>query len=377
MSKIENLFAEASKARIGSAYAASWGHIFKPEAIQKVTFGTRSHQAGSGLVTPSTFFDLASLTKILATTSLYMIAHEAGAIDVNAPLETYLPDEVKAHPHLKGLTISQLLSHRSGLPAWRAYYEQMKIRFGSNLPYLSIDIRKSYFYDLVLSTALENKPDTTVVYSDVGFLILSYLAEKLWAKAAFRTFSLIVEEKVWSQISGSTFHFRPVTSDAVSARASVDALQEEMVATEICPWRGFLQGQVHDDNAWSMGGVAGHAGVFGTLHDTLRWIEAIFNHQVVSLKTLRYFAQEVLLAGAPSGRALGFDLPAKDGSGSTGFAFSAASIGHLGFTGTSLWMDLDEGFFAVLLTNRVHPSRHDLRIRTLRQNFHAGVRAEF
>jgi CubicO group peptidase (beta-lactamase class C family) len=146
--------------------------------------------------------------------------------------------------------------------------------------------------------------------------------------------------------------------------------------TENCPWRGLLQGEVHDDNAWSRGGVAGHAGLFGRLQDVQHWIEALFSGLWVSRSTLRRFA-DVHVDSSGARRAHGFDVPSIDGSGSTGLSFSMNSIGHLGFTGTSVWMDLDSGDFAVLLSNRVHPKRTDDRIRAVRREFHRIIRNRF
>jgi CubicO group peptidase (beta-lactamase class C family) len=146
--------------------------------------------------------------------------------------------------------------------------------------------------------------------------------------------------------------------------------------TEICPWRGRLQGEVHDDNTWSRGGKAGHAGLFGRLKDLELWIDSLLGGDFVSRRTLREFAR-VVTDSSGNRRAFGFDVSALDGSGSTGFAFSPATIGHLGFTGTSLWMDLDQGVYAILLTNRVHPVRTDDRIRQLRREYHDAVRMEW
>jgi len=127
----------------------------------------------------------------------------------------------------------------------------------------------------------------------------------------------------------------------------------------------LLQGEVHDDNAWSRGGVAGHAGVFGSLDDVIRWMNALVSGKLVSFKTLREFSIPFMDSSGVR-RGLGFDFSSHP-------AHSSATIGHLGFTGTSLWMDLDRGRFAILLTNRVHPSREDTRIRDLRQAFHQTV----
>jgi CubicO group peptidase (beta-lactamase class C family) len=121
-----------------------------------------------------------------------------------------------------------------------------------------------------------------------------------------------------------------------------------------------------------MGGVAGHAGVFGSINDVIAWVRALVEGKIAGFATLRKFS-ESQSDSFGARRALGFDVPAVDGTGSTGFVFPSSSIGHLGFVGTSLWIDLDQGRFAILLTNRVHPSREDIRIRDLRRAFHQAL----
>jgi CubicO group peptidase (beta-lactamase class C family) len=160
----------------------------------------------------------------------------------------------------------------------------------------------------------------------------------------------------------------------LTAKYFSDLAGEKIAATEICPWRGMLVGQVHDDNAWSRGGVAGHSGAFGRLRDVKTWLKQIFSGDFIGRNTLEKFTQEAVSIDGTR-RTLGFDMPSMDGSGSTGFSFSRNTVGHLGFTGTSLWVDLETADYAILLTNRVHPSRDDLRIRWVRREFHKLVRA--
>ena len=302
-------------------------------------------------------------------TSFYMVMAERGGVDPESTLGLLLPEESKRNPDLEKITVAQLLSHTSGLPANLPFFEEMRIRFGENLPFVPIALRKEFFYSLVLSSRREAEPGAQVCYSDVGALILGYLAEKLFHG---KSFDNLVQEWVWDAIPGCTLHYRPVVTDSSGARHGVALRRESVAMTELCPWRGMLQGQVHDDNCWSMGGIAPHAGVFGTLRGVVAWIHGLVNGKWVSRSTLERFGQEVS-APVQARRTLGFDMPSLDGSGSTGNFFSMNSIGHLGFTGTSLWLDLDSGSFAVLLTNRVHPSRSDLRIRKLRRAFHSLI----
>ena len=294
---------------------------------------------------------------------------DGGRVDLDETLERFLPEVTARHAHLKSLTLAQLLSHTSGLPAWKPFYEEMRVHFSDRLPSLPISERKEYFFERVFSTLPESEPGTKTVYSDVGFLILGAVAERIGGQ----TLDRLASEIIWNPI-GSGLQYRPVLTDTAVERTRIRQTGESVAATEVCPWRGLVQGQVHDDNAWSLGGVAGHAGVFGTLVDVKRWAQALLNGKFASPATLQKFSTEVRLKdGSSSGRALGFDLPARDGSGSTADAFSPTAIGHLGFTGTSIWLDLDRGRGAILLTNRVHPSRDDLRIRNLRREFHSQI----
>ncbi len=362
------LFQSAEAVRLGTAYAAGWGQVQRKS--YSVYHGKHSVLNGARPVSQRSIFDLASLTKIIATTSLVMVLVESGRLDLDAPLREILPEECKENSALSPITFRHLLSHTSGLPAWRPFFEDLKTS-----PALG---RKALLYKNLLNIKPDANPGEILVYSDLGFLIIGYVLEK-WAFP--KPLNEWVMEKVWAGLypgaQPNGLHYRRVPSDY---RAAIGAdADDSVVATEVCPWRGWLQGQVHDDNTWSIGGIAPHAGVFGTLNDVVGWMEALLQGKIVSHQTLNLFFKEVVFTGGPNQglgvrRTLGFDMPAADGLGSTGTVFSKNSVGHLGFTGTSLWIDLDTGHYACLLTNRVHPSRSDLRIKYLRRNFHALLR---
>lgn len=332
--------------------AASWGtldELMRGNAHQ-VCVGTESHFSPNP-ITAHTLFDLASLTKILATTSFFMRLHELNRIRLDEP-----------YPN-QPFTFRQLLTHTSGLPAWKPFYESMKEKFGTaeSLKSFSMTERKAHFYSLVNAVPLESSPGTRVVYSDLGFLYLSQYVETLEKE---KYFCDQVKDLVWSQIEGCGLHFRPGPTMAQTSG---------IAATEVCPWRGLLQGEVHDDNCWSMGGVAGHAGVFGSLNDVIAWARSLLTQSWVSPQTLETFS-EIMMDSTGIRRAVGFDVPAGDGSGSTARVLSEfGTLGHLGFTGTSFWIDLAGNRFAILLTNRVHPTRDDSRIRELRRLFHESA----
>lgn len=361
-SQIQKLLESALQNRIGSGMAAAWGNIDDASSIQEIYTGMQGRPSIAGrvmgLVDAETVFDLASLTKVMATTSVAMVAYERGQFALGEQVDF-------------GMTLGQLLSHTSGLPAWKPIYEKLYQRYGNNLPYVSIPERRQLFFQEGLAIPPEAKPREKVVYSDIGFWHLQNLLE---TRFQF-TLDRLAKEWVWDRLEGgSQLHYRPVKMDSAGERFRIQARGEKVMMTELCPWRGLLQGQVHDDNSWSMGGVSGHAGVFGRLKDVVGWVMGLFDESFVSARTLSKFMREV---DEPEGarRAYGFDMVSLDGSGSTASAFGPQTYGHLGFTGTSVWMDLDDGFFAVLLTNRVHPDRHDMRIRQLRQQFHTAVRA--
>lgn len=366
--EIRQLLENAIRNRIGSGMAAAWGRIGEQgQTSNEVYVGTLGHAGVAGrampAVGPQTFFDLASLTKVMATTAVAMVAFEKNRLRL---------DERLAQPGLNGITVGHLLSHTSGLPAWKPLYETLVNRFGSNLPYATMSERRDLFLSELMKVTPENKPGEKVVYSDIGFLHLLPLLESRFGQSLDQ----LARQWVWSAIPSSRLHYRPVRMDSAGERYRLQAHEnsggEQLMMTEACGWRGLLQGQVHDDNAWSLGGVATHAGVFGRLSDVVGYVHSLFNESWVSMSTVKQWLKEA--SECEGGRrAYGFDMVTLDGSGSTSRAFSPNSYGHLGFTGTSMWMDLDEGFFAVLLTNRVHPDRSDTRIRALRQAFHERV----
>lgn len=346
----------AISAGIGSGMAASFGRIDDLLAGREpleIYAGRTSLVPGSDEVGPRTVFDCASLTKILATTLLAMKRFEEGLFGLDS----------KPFAGLE-VTPRQLLLHASGLPAWKPFYEALIREFGTGLQSVPPALRAELFFRELEAVGPEADPGLKIVYSDLGFLRLGrFLSQDLWRDCA----------DLWFRVPGLGLHFRPVIRPALEERMLARERGESVAMTELCPWRGLLSGQVHDDNAYSLGGVAGHAGVFGSLPDLHRWIRGLFSGAFVSMKTLREFSTP-WSDGQGGVRALGFDCPSSDGSGSTGRAFSSRSIGHLGFTGTSLWMDLLTGSYAILLTNRVHPDRNDVRIREFRRDFHEELR---
>ncbi len=284
--KVRILLEAAVQNRIGSGMAASFGKIdslLNHGETHDFYVGRESHLASSGLVTAETIFDLASLSKVLATTLLAMKQVETGKISLDQGIRQYLPDYVSQNAGTEAVTLRNLLTHSSGLPAWRPFYEALKDRFGSNLPWVGLDQRIQFFDQELDRVPLENPVGEKIVYSDLGFLLL----ERILSPDFNQDVSAL-----WRQVSELKLHYRPVVSDALSERVRIQNRGESVAMTEYCPWRGLLQGQVHDDNCWSRGGVGGHAGVFGTLADLKHWIRGLFSEAFVSLKTLREFSTE-------------------------------------------------------------------------------------
>lgn len=355
---IEHLFESALQQKVGSGMVGAFGKLDSPLAATIVAAGKTSHSALGIPVTEHSTFDLASLTKILFTASVFMKWADQGKIDLSE--------------HHFGASIKELLSHTSGYPAWTPIYESMRTMWGDGLYALPIPQRDAFFVQEFLKISKTAQPGGKAVYSDVNMWLLGLILEKKYSSISPLPLLDIFNSEVLSELPGANLHFRPVVQPAYVAQKQ--SLQ--VVATEVCPWRGELQGQVHDDNTWARGGVSTHAGLFGSVRDVLAWVDALMAGRFGSGSTLRqFFDEHVSESGNRSGRGLGFDRVSADGTGTTGSAFSENSVGHLGFTGTSLWMDLDSGDFAVLLTNRVHPSRQDLRIKQVRQAFHTLVRS--
>ncbi|RJQ81649.1 MAG: class A beta-lactamase-related serine hydrolase [Desulfobacteraceae bacterium] len=303
-------------------------------------------------MTCDTVFDLASLTKPLATALAVMLLVQQGRISLDRPCQFYWPRF--NGPGKEKITVRHLLSHCSGLPAWRPYYLHLS---GSD------SARREALRRTVLAEPLSAVPGERSEYSDIGFLVLQWMIEHMVG----RTLDRFVEASVYQPLGIDSLFFcarsRPVP-------------RRDYAATELCPLRGrLLNGEVHDDNAHLAGGVAGHAGLFGTagavwtvLHGLL---SAEAGHQSPGLFESGWVRHFFERQGAGSW-ALGFDTPA-DKESSAGSCFSAGSVGHLGYTGTSFWMDRTRGIIVILLSNRVHPSRYNTCIKAFRPRLHDAV----
>lgn len=308
-----------------------------------------------------TVYDLASVSKIVMTSTIVAHLVDRGWIRFSTRVKSILPGF--PYPEVQ---ISHLLSHTAGCVWWKPYYESIRAAFpGTPLENVSINERQMLMKKFVLSTPMEARPLERVVYSDVSFLILGFLIEEVLQSSLKKSAESLV--------------FRPMNLNQTliieTNKSPATGCIENVAATEECPWRGgVIQGQVHDDNAWSMGGYGGHAGVFSTASDVLKWFKQI-QSGFLNRDTLNAIMTEVPY---PQGakRTLGWDMPSGDLPGA-GQLFSKNSIGHNGFTGTSFWFDPNRDLAVVLLSNRVHPTRDQALFRKLRSQIHDAICTDF
>ena len=285
-------------------------------------FGRLTYEEDAPPVTAATMYDLASLTKVIAATSMAMILVEEGRLDLDQQVR-------------EGVTVRHLLTHSSGLPAVVPLYKEIS--------------GKAAYLERIRAMDLIYPPGSRSVYSDPGVILLGDVLEQ----AAGQSIDAFVRDRVFTPLGMKETMYRPPPE-----------LLPRIAPTEIDPWRGrLIHGEVHDENAFALGGVAPHAGLFGTAGDLARFAQMMLNGGIVSRETIDLFTRR---AGVPdSDRALGWDTKSAEGS-SAGRLFSANSFGHTGFTGTSMWIDPERKLYVILLTNRVHPTRENNLIRETR-----------
>ena len=301
-----------------------------------------------------TVFDLASLTKPLATTLAIIKLVQDQLLNLDDELGFLLPQFRNSDK--SKIKLKHLLYHNSGLPDYQPYYK--------NLMRLPRETRSKALRELLIKEPLINVVGEKAVYSDLGFMILAWVIEKVSGQRLDR----FVGEHVYTPLGLDKLFFVDLNSSSSTLTG--------FAATERCPWRGFLlEGQVHDDNAYAVGGFDGHAGLFGTaadVHSLLSELLAAYGDPD-ALKPFSHTLVRKFFKPLPgSDRTLGFDTPSRPES-SCGAFFSANSVGHLGYTGTSFWLDLDQAIIVVLLTNRVHPTRDNEAIKIFRPQLHDAV----
>lgn len=347
MDKIAAAFAEAIDAKVFSG--AQIIHGVGDEIRYQGAFGQVNEQPDSRAISANSLFDVASLTKPLATTSLFMLAQQEGVVDLESPIQNLLPNFQRS----ESLSLKHLLAHDSGLPAWLPLFEEVRNK-GWNY-----DRLRDFYIERIAATPLLARPGANRVYSDLGFILLGFALEKIFG----RRLEPLFQEKVAAKLALAQTLFHPLNHiDRIVA--------QDIAATEICPWRGrLILGEVHDDNAHVLGGAAGHAGLFGSAQEL-----ACFAREILAAKEGqgRLFKPETieLFLGSKARPKLGWDTVSPSGS-QAGSRFSVPdSVGHLAFTGCSLWIDFSDKKYVVLLSNRVHPRRDNEAIKQFRPKIH-------
>ncbi len=335
----------------------AFGVLAGDEVVLQDALGAFTYEADSPAVTAGTVYDLASVTKVVATTTIAMLLHQRGLLQPDTPLGDLLPGFMTGRSPDEGarhVLLRHLLAHNAGLPGYVEFFR------AASTP--------AELYRACLQLPLEAKPGTRAEYSDPGFILLGKALELLIGEPL----SIWADREIFQPLGMTSTGFCP----AVPARALIPPTEEDTTFRH-----RRIQGEVQDENAWVLGGVAGHAGLFSNVPDLLRFTGEILHSSLnkVAQKnmanlfdagTLKLFAER---QGPPeSSRAVGWDTPSDNSS--SGHCFSPHSIGHLGYSGCSLWIDLDADIAVVLLTNRTWPDRSSQLIRQVRPAFHDAVR---
>jgi CubicO group peptidase (beta-lactamase class C family) len=289
-------------------------------------------------VTADTLYDLASLTKVVVTTTVAMILVDEGRLDLARPVSAFIP--AFRGGNKDKVTVEHLLTHSSGVDWWAPLYKELS--------------GQAEYVRRIAAMDLAYEPGTKALYSDLGLVLLGEILERVFAR-----------KRILEPLGMKDTLYRPGQE-----------LRPRIAPAEIVGERGGLvHGVVHDENAMALGGVAPHAGLFGTAPDLARFAQmmlngGVFEHRrIVSRATVERFTGEVRVPG--SSRAYGWEKPTGDNS--AGARLSPAAFGHTGFTGTSMWIDPARKLFVILLTNRVHPTRENNQIRQVRKDVHDAV----
>ena len=332
---------------------ASFGVYLNSQVIALDGVGRFTYDPTSPPVGPATIYDLASVTKVVATTAAAMLLYARGKLDLEQPLGDILPGFVigSQSPRLRcDVTLRTLLAHSSGLPAYARLFE--------------ISTTPTDLLANCLRMPLEAPPGTCVEYSDIGFILLGKAIERL----AGEPLDVFCRREIFAPLEMTATRYHPPSTwhGAIPPTVNDTSFRHRII-----------QGEVHDENCFVLGGVSGHAGLFSNALDVLKFASRFLANghtpegkQLFDAKTIQLFASRQN-PQPESSRALGWDTPS--GESSSGHFFSPRSIGHLGYTGTSLWIDLDRNLAVTLLTNRTWPDRASQAIRAIRPVFHDAV----
>ncbi len=316
-------------------------------------FGKLRYDAKAQATTVKTMYDVASLTKVIVTTTLVAKLVEGdfpSPLNLDAPVERYLPEWATGpQPEWRQrMTVRHLLTHTSGLPPFKEYWRTSK--------------SKQDTLTKIFAEPLDYEPGTKEIYSDLGIILMAEIIERLTG----RTLDDLANQYIFAPLGMRDSMYKPPKK-----------LWPTIAPTEFDARfrKRLVQGEVHDENAYAIGGVSGHAGLFSTAPDLAAFCQMLLNggvyaHQrILKRATIAQFTTPQQLSGGT--RTLGWAVPTEGGS--SGHYFSAHSFGHTGFTGTSIWIDPDRELFVVLLTNRVNPTRENQKIAKVRPELHDAV----
>jgi serine-type D-Ala-D-Ala carboxypeptidase len=319
------------------------------ELLAHKSLGRFTDDPASPEVDNASIFDLASLTKVVGTTTMAMILYERGLLDLEAPITAIVPEfrgGLEGHDLRRDeVTVRMLLAHSSGLPAYEKLFLLARTR--------------DELLQSVLATPLGAAPGARGEYSDIGFMVLGIVLERL----ADESLDLFCQREIFGPLGmrHTTFNPRSALKESIPPTADDRSLRHRII-----------QGEVQDENASILGGIAGHAGLFSTAEDLAIFAHAMLNggYPILRPTTIELFSRRQL---APEGtsRALGWDTPSAPSQ--SGKYFSIRSFGHLGYTGTSLWIDPERRLSVTLLTNRTWPDCSNQTIKKVRPAFHDAV----
>ena len=339
-------FAVLAKAIEDRAFpAASVAVTYQGKLVALKSFGRFTYEPNSPEVTNASIFDLASVTKVMATTTATMILYQRGLLDLETPVVAILPEFDDTDHRRREITLRMLLAHSSGLPAHEKFYLSSKTR--------------DELLAAALAAPLAADPASVAVYSDVGFLVLGVALERI----ADEPLDRFCQREIFGPLGMAHTAFNP----SPAWRASIPPTADD---------RSFrnriIQGEVYDENASVLGGVAPHAGLFAPASDVAIFAHAMLHggSPILRPETLALFTRRETTPPGTS-RALGWDTPSSPSQ--SGRRFSVSSFGHLGYTGTSLWIDPERQLSITLLTNRTWPDSANQAIKQVRPHFHDAI----
>jgi CubicO group peptidase (beta-lactamase class C family) len=321
---------------------ACFGVLVRDQVLALDGIGDFTYGQPTEPVNASTIYDLASVTKVIATTSMAMLLYQRGQLSLDQPLVQIFPAFSQGEGARGQVTLRMLLAHSSGLPGYARLFEVAQDR--------------EALLDACLRLPLETAPGSRAEYSDPGFILLGRALEII-AGGSVEDFCA---REVFSPLEMTSTCFRP----PAEWRSAIPPSEEDLTFR-----RRIIQGEVQDENCFILEGASGHAGLFSNALDPLLYAQSLFDQKLFTAETIRLFTTRA--GPAASSRALGWDTPSQPSS--SGRFFSRHSGGHLGYAGTSLWIDFERRVAVVLLTNRTWPHRQNQAIRTIRPAFHDAV----